>query len=115
MTLPKANDNLGELEYEEFQPEARAVCQQFERSDAQRLIVDLRHAELLSSSTIGWLLELQQLARARGGQMALCGLSPTAREMLQITRLADHWPIYESRDDLAESGSPATDAVNCAV
>ena len=91
-------DNLGELEYEEFEPEARAVCRQFERSAARCLIVDLQNAQLLGSSTVGWLLELRRIALSRHARMALCGLSPTAREVLEITRLADRWPIYESRD-----------------
>lgn len=102
------NANLGELEFDQFEPEALEVFRQFERSDASRLIVDLQHAELLGSSTVGWLLELRRLALSRGGQMALCGLSPTAREVLEVTRLTDHWPIYESRDDATDVEDPAT-------
>lgn len=102
------NANLGELEFDQFEPEALEVFRQFERSDASRLIVDLQHAELLGSSTVGWLLELRRLAHSRGGQMALCGLSPTAREVLEVTRLTDHWSIYESRDDATGVEDPAT-------
>lgn len=105
------NDNLGELEYDQFEPEAREVCRQFERSDARWLIVDLQHAELLGSSTVGWLLELRRLALSRGAQMVICSLSPTAREVLEVTRLADHWPIYESRDEAMDVEDPARTAL----
>jgi anti-anti-sigma factor len=103
MMVVTPSDNLGELEFEEFEPETRSVQEQYERSDVQHLVVDLHNAEFLGSSTLGWLLELRRLVHSRHGQMALCGVSPTAREVLEVTRLADHWPIYASREEAVVS------------
>ena len=102
-------DNLGELEFAEFGLETQTALDQYERSEAQHLIVDLHNAEFLGSSTIGWLLQLRRLVALRQGKMGLCGVSPTAREVLDITRLAGHWPIYTSREEaIAAIGAAAS-------
>ena len=97
------SDNLGELEFDEFEPETRAVCKQYEQSKSQNLIVDLHNAEFLGSSTVGWLLELRKVACSRRGRMVLCGVSPTAYEVLTVTHLADRWPTYASREQAIAS------------
>lgn len=100
-------DNLGELEFAEFGRETQAALDQYERSEAQHLIVDLHNADFIGSSTIGWLLQLRRPVASRQGKMLLCGVSPTAREVLDVTHLADHWPIYVSREEAIAAISAA--------
>ena len=49
------------------------------------------------------LLRCHKLVRQKGGELVLCGASPLARELLQITNLDTLWAIYDARDEALEA------------
>lgn len=52
-----------------------------------RLVLDFKHVEYISSSMVGVLVGTRQSVTRTGGQLILCGLRPRLHELLRITRL----------------------------
>ncbi len=54
---------------------------------SNRLIIDFREVQYISSSMIGVLVGARQAVVRAGGKLILAGLSPRLHELLKITRL----------------------------
>jgi anti-anti-sigma factor len=59
----------------------------------RNLVLDLRAVEYLTSMTLGKLIMLNRKAQAAGGRLVLCGLTPAAEEIMQLTRLRDLFSV----------------------
>jgi anti-anti-sigma factor len=74
------------------------------RHDAEPLIVfDLSQIDYFGSVFLGVLLRCWKLVQARGGTMALSGVSDRAKELLHLTSLDFVWPIYANRREAVEA------------
>jgi anti-anti-sigma factor len=90
---------MGELEYEECEADLEAVLKRCESPDVRNVVLDLAGVELLGSSAVGWFIELSHRVMPRGGRMVLCHVSEVGKEVLRISKLKDHWPLYGTRDE----------------
>jgi anti-anti-sigma factor len=74
------------------------------RHDAEPLIVfDLSQVDYFGSVFLGVLLRCWKLVQAKGGTMALSGVSSRAKELLHLTSLDFVWPIYADRREAVEA------------
>ncbi len=74
------------------------------RRDAEPLIVfDLSQVDYFGSVFLGVLLRCWKLVQAKGGTMALAGVSVRAKELLHLTSLDFVWPIYADRREAVEA------------
>ena len=74
------------------------------RRDPEPLIVfDLSQVDYFGSVFLGVLLRCWKLVQAKGGTMALSGVSSRARELLHLTSLDFVWPIYANRREAVEA------------
>jgi anti-sigma B factor antagonist len=74
------------------------------RHDAEPLIVfDLSQVDYFGSVFLGVLLRCWKLVQAKGGTMALAGVSVRAKELLHLTSLDFVWPIYADRREAVEA------------
>lgn len=74
------------------------------RRDAEPLIVfDLSKVDYFGSVFLGVLLRCWKLVQAKGGTMALAGVSVRAKELLHLTSLDFVWPIYADRREAVEA------------
>ena len=74
------------------------------RHDAEPLIVfDLSQIDYFGSVFLGVLLRCWKLVQAKGGTMALSGVSARAKELLHLTSLDFVWPIYADRREAVEA------------
>ncbi len=74
------------------------------RKDPEPLIVfDLSQVDYFGSVFLGVLLRCWKLVQAKGGTMALSGVSIRARELLHLTSLDFVWPIYADRREAVEA------------
>jgi anti-anti-sigma factor len=76
--------------------------------DCRLIIFDLGGVPAISSSMLGKVLALYKRARAEGGRVALCGVSPRLRaslEALQLTRLI---PTFEGRQEGVAALTPGS-------
>ncbi|MBX3381614.1 MAG: STAS domain-containing protein [Phycisphaeraceae bacterium] len=82
-----------------------AVAMAGEQSPGDAVAIDMSNVTFMPSVSLGGLIQLSQLFKARKQRFFLAGLQPSVREMLVLTRLDR---IFELRADLSEfeSGSP---------
>ncbi len=74
------------------------------RKDPEPLIVfDLSQVDYFGSVFLGVLLRCWKLVQAKGGTMALSGVSARAKELLHLTSLDFVWPIYADRREAVEA------------
>jgi anti-sigma B factor antagonist len=67
--------------------------------DPPLLVVDMAQVDFFGSSFIELLYRVWSRLNSRGGQFALCGLSPYCREVIEVTKLDQLWPIYGTVDE----------------
>jgi len=67
------------------------------------VVFDLSDVNYFGSMFVAVLLRCWKLTTARGGMMALAGVSQHARELLRITSLDMIWPIYQSRREAMDA------------
>lgn len=71
--------------------------------DGPMVVWDLSQVDYFGSSFLTLLLRCWRVVLLKGGQMALAGVSPRARELLHITSLDIVWPLYPTRAEAVES------------
>ena len=71
--------------------------------DTRAVVLDLSDVAFVDSSGLGMLVRLHSSARAAGGGLRLCALSPTLRQVLQFTNLHQLFEIHENESDAVSS------------
>jgi anti-anti-sigma factor len=67
------------------------------------VVWDLSQVDFFGSSFLTLLLRAWKVVLIGGGQMALAGVSPRAKELLHLTSLDMLWPLYKDRSEAIES------------
>lgn len=73
-----------------------------ENKDLKKLVIDLSETTFFGSGLLAIILRVYSRLSARGGQMALCGLRPHCRQVLETTRLDTLWPVYATRAEAVQ-------------
>lgn len=63
------------------------------------VVLQLDRVEFLDSSGLGALVRLMQAARAKSGDVKLCGVPPKIRKVLELTHLLKQFEVYESLEE----------------
>ncbi len=63
------------------------------------VVLQLDRVEFLDSSGLGALVRLMQAARAKAGDLKLCGVPPKVRKILELTNLLKQFEVYESLEE----------------
>lgn len=72
------------------------------------MVLELSGMDYLSSAGIRIFISLHKKLSAQGGKLALAGLQPYCREVLRVSGLDKHFPIFASLNEaLAETGEAA--------
>jgi len=104
VTLISATPALESIAYGLERQVADLVMDPLRHQDGPPLVVfDLSEVDYFGSMFLGLLLRCWKLAMARGGMMALAGVSERARELLRITSLDTVWPMYADRREAMEA------------
>ncbi len=72
-------------------------------TENKTVVLNLKNVHYIDSSGVGELVGLFTSARKAGGRMVLAGLTQRVRDVLQITKLAMVFEIYDSVEEAAES------------
>ena len=67
------------------------------------LIIDLTELKYFGSVFINFLFKCHMLAKRRGSDIVLAGVSERSRELLRVTNLDTLWAIYDSRSQALEA------------
>jgi len=70
-----------------------------------RVIVNLKKVNYIDSAGIASLVEGLKVSRDLKRGFALYGLSPTAREVLQLTRLLKVFEVHDTEEEALSAGS----------
>ena len=86
-------------------PEVRKVfLEALREKRAPRVIVNLKNVKYIDSSGVASLVEGLKVARGVSARFILFGLSPAAREVLELSRLIKVFEIYDNEEDAVKAG-----------
>jgi anti-anti-sigma factor len=103
LTLIAATPALEDLNFELEEDAAALIMESFRHQENPLVVFDLSRVDYFGSMFLALLLRCWKLVQARGGMMALAGVSPRAKELLRLTSLDIVWPIYASRREAMEA------------
>lgn len=103
LTLISATPALETLEFGLEEQAAAMIVEPLRHQENPLVVFDLSRVNYFGSMFLALLLRCWKLVQARGGMMALAGVSPHARELLRITSLDIVWPIYATRREAMEA------------
>jgi len=64
-----------------------------------KLVIDLAHAPFFGSSLLELIRVVWNDISADGGELVLCNPSPVGREVLQVAKFDQIWPLMDTRDE----------------
>jgi anti-anti-sigma factor len=88
-------------------PLAEMIWKRLEQCFCYRVVIELDDVDYLQSWMVGEIVRLHKRVATHGGMLRLCGLSPAARDVLSISRLADRFPPYRNRTEAVMGYRPA--------
>ena len=91
--------NVSTLAGEDVHSEVVGLLDQLEQAAVMHVVIDLQKASYFGSSMLGAMNALWNRIRRRGGKMAVCNVSGTGLEILQISKFDTLWPICASREE----------------
>lgn len=84
-------------------PEVRKTLLVALQGRAGRVIVNLKAVRYIDSSGVASLVEGLKASRDTGIRLALVGLSPAARQVLELTRLLKLFEVHEDEQEALKS------------
>ena len=84
-------------------PAARDFLKRLVEGGASRLVIDLSQVSFIDSSALGALLTALKAARAAGGDVKLCGMTPAVQTIFELTRLFRVFDVFPSVEQAASS------------
>ena len=88
----------GDIDFANSREVRESVLQEIQDRRTGRVVVDLSQVRYIDSSGVASLVEGLKASRDRGSRFILIGLSPAAREVLQLSRLIKVFEIYDSEE-----------------
>lgn len=103
LTLIAATPALETLDASLEKQVADLIMSSLRGQEGPVVLFDLTDVKFFGSMFLAVMLRCWKLTTARGGAMALAGVSPHARELLRITALDMIWPMYATRREAMEA------------
>lgn len=103
LTLIRATPALETLEFGLEELAAELIIEPLRGQDAPLVVFDLSEVNYFGSMFLALLLRCWKVVQAKGGMMALAGVSEHARELLRLTSLDIVWPMYADRREAMEA------------
>ncbi len=95
--------NISSLAEEEVQQQWDDLMTQVNQGDAQHVVFDFCNVSYFGSSMLEAMLSIWKKIAEREGKMAVCNLSGTGLEIMQLSKFDTIWQITESREAAIES------------
>jgi len=67
-------------------------------NDRKRVLINFEGVDYLSSAMLGKLIAVHKRLALKKGELKLCGIKPSIREVFEITRLDKVFDIYADED-----------------
>jgi anti-sigma B factor antagonist len=89
-------DLWGDLDFANSRELRQSVLQEIQKNRTARVVVNLSQVRYIDSSGVATLVEGLKASRDLGSRFILFGLSTTAHEVLQLSRLIKVFEIYDN-------------------
>jgi len=76
--------------------ELHARIESFLHRQIKKIVIDLKHVNLLASAGIGALMHCFTTVRNAGGELKFAGMTGKVRSVFDITRLNGILPVYDT-------------------
>ena len=96
-------DLSGDIDFANSPVVRDSVLREIRESHTPRVVVNLSQVRYIDSSGVASLVEGLKASRDLGSRFILFGLSTSAREVLQLSRLIKVFEIYDSEDQAMAS------------
>jgi len=91
-------DVSGDIDFASSPEVRQSVLREIRESQSPRLLVNLSQVRYIDSSGVASLVEGLKASRDQGSRFILFGLSPSSREVLQLSRLMKVFDVYDSEE-----------------
>ena len=98
-------DVIGDITLYNLAGSPQSAAGPFEDKKAPRVIVNLEKVQYIDSAGVASLVEGLKVSRDLKSTFALYGLSRTAREVLELTRLIKVFEVYNTEEEALRGGS----------
>jgi anti-sigma B factor antagonist len=96
-------DVVGDIDLYNSPQVRRVMLEVLHQKPAVRVIVNLKSVRYIDSSGVASLVEGLKVSRELGSRFILFGLSPAAREVLELSRLIKIFEVYENEEQALAS------------
>lgn len=101
-----ATGPIGSLSAAEVRREADGLMAEVNAQRIAKVVFDMDRAEYFGSQVLELMILVWRYLAPAKGSMALCRLSPAAREMLQVVGLDKLWPVRDTIDEALAAPPP---------
>jgi anti-sigma B factor antagonist len=91
-------DVSGDIDFANSLEVRQSVLHEIRESHSQRVVVNLSQVHYIDSSGVASLVEGLKASRDLGSRFILFGISPTVREVLQLSRLIKVFEVYDNEE-----------------
>ena len=96
-------DLSGDIDFANSPRVRDSVLREIRESHTPRVVVNLSQVRYIDSSGVASLVEGLKASRDLGSRFILCGLSTSAREVLQLSRLIKVFEVYDNEEQAMAS------------
>jgi anti-anti-sigma factor len=90
---------IAEMDSSLIEAASALVIDPLRDQDNPQVVFDIQQLDYFGSVFLALLIRCWKICTAKGGQFALSGASPRARDLFDLTCLDTVWPIYDSRSE----------------
>jgi anti-sigma B factor antagonist len=96
-------DISGDIDFASSPEVRQSVLREIQESRASRVMMNLSQVRYIDSSGVASLVEGLKASRDLGSRFVLFGLSTSAREVLQLSRLMKVFEVYDNEEQAMAS------------
>jgi anti-sigma B factor antagonist len=96
-------DITGDIDLANSPAIRKALLQEVRENHTPRVVMNLSKVRYIDSSGVASLVEGLKASRDAGSRFILFGLSPSAREVLQLSRLLKIFEVYDNEEQAMAS------------
>jgi len=98
-------DVVGDIDLHNSPDMRRLLLDLLGKKRAPRVLVNLKAVKYIDSSGVASLVEGLKVSRELRSRLILYGLSPAAREVLELSRLIRVFEVYENEEEALRAGA----------
>jgi anti-sigma B factor antagonist len=91
--------DLREFDYQDVEAGADEIFRLLASGTIKNVVLDFHKTDYYGSTALGFFIKLWKRVRHHDGRLAFCCVSPHEKEILNVTRLDNLWPICATRDE----------------